>query len=113
MEVCIHQLGRQCRKCGHVAVPARYYKSGPGQYTGREDAVADHRQALEQYCKETGREYGPTVVVPEIVPEPGTFVPENGMSQVLSQKVCEGCSEGFQGYGKKCEKCRKRTQRAK
>ena len=111
MQVCEHQIGQQCKKCGHVTVPARYYNGG--RYANGAEAVADHRQALEQYCKETGREYGPVVIVPEDVPEPGTNVPENGMSQVLSQKVCEGCSEGFQGYGRKCEKCRKRAQRAK
>lgn len=53
----------------------------------------------------TGRSFGDTRV---IVPE---NVPDGGMSPVLSQKVCEDCLTGYEGYGLKCGKCRKAAYR--
>lgn len=105
---CGHQLGRPCRKCGHIAIPVGYMFEGmkPVPY---EKAVAR--------WKEWARESDPAHYEKYLSQAPETIVTENvtdeGVSQVVSQKVCPACGEGFEGYGKNCSKCRKAKSRAK
>lgn len=40
MNPCVHQLGHTCRRCGHVAIPARFY--GPEGIWSHEKATAGY-----------------------------------------------------------------------
>ncbi|KKM99218.1 hypothetical protein LCGC14_1150110 [marine sediment metagenome] len=120
-QVCIHNLGRPCKKCGHVAVPTRFYKHDR-KYPSPGAAKKDHEQALEAYVEwaeehipewyETHLKDMSQVLVTEVVDVTDNVTGEV-MSQVVSQKVCGACGEGFEGYGKSCSKCRKAKSRAK
>ena len=102
---CIHQLGYQCKKCGFVTIPARFYATQERKDASMIRQERSYKAALKEYCDVTGRSYDPVVVTENVT--------EEGMSQVVSQKVCGACSEGFEGYGKLCGKCRKAKSRAK
>ena len=117
---CIHQLGRPCRKCGHVAVPTRFY-SQDRKYPSPEAARRDHEKALKDYVAwaqvERPEWHAQHLANMSQVVTGTVDVTDNVtgevMSQVVSQKVCGACGEGFEGYGKNCSKCRKAKSRAK
>ena len=105
MNLHVHQLGRSCARCGYVAVPARYCMEGLKE--------VPYEEALRRY----GADYPEIAAKWVRVRVTETVTEEGGVTEVMSpvtdfvtgirtEKICDGCGDGFEGYGRNCGKCR-------
>lgn len=102
----VHQLGLPCRTCGYVAVPCRFYSRDGRSELPYEKALEAFKDQLRESNPEgLARVESVRFRVTETVTGP------DGVTDVVTEKICDGCGGGFEGHGKKCGRCRTKAYR--